>query len=298
MTIKDAIERHLKGYEKLYRYTGFEQRFGINSNIFLLIGFAAAFLLFAVGNVFDIMIGVLLSLIAVDFALGYPYYARDARVSAIEAKFPDVLHHMGTTIKAGGSIEAALRDASKAQYGPITFEIKTMLRELNEGKTFDDALIDMGERTGSRIVKRSATIIVTAKRAGGGLVETLSSIAEDARDAYRIAVERKTRTMMQVLFLVIAGVLVAPGIFGLVFSIMNFMATINPEQKPSEVFYTIGPIFKVYLLVEGMFVAAVVAIMREGRFAKAVIYAPAMLLIIYTVYTLVSAFAIKWFLGG
>jgi hypothetical protein len=64
------------------------------------------------------------------------------------------------------------------------------------------------------------------------------------------------------------------------------------------VFGAIGPIFKVYLLVEGMFVAAVVAIMREGRFAKAVIYAPAMLLLIYVVYTLVSAFAIQWFLGG
>ena len=72
------------------------------------------------------------------------------------------------------------------------------------------------------MVKRSVTIIIDSVKAGAGLADILDQIADDIRDTNRINHERRSQTLMQVLFMVTAGAMVTPFIFGLISTIVDF----------------------------------------------------------------------------
>jgi len=260
---------------------------------------AGAFFLSAVGLTYvglfiDLMLGGLLAVLLFDVAVGYPLYKRAQRISQMESVLPDVLSHMGTTLKAGGTIESALKEVAKAGYGPMADELSKMIREIKEGKTFEDALMSFAERSESMPIKRSVNVIISAKRTGGGLVSALLSIADDLRAAARLKRERTAKTMVQVLFIIIAADIVAPLIFGLVSGIMLFLGGIGGTEVP-PLFSTIIFYFKAYLAVSAVFSALAASMIREGNITKTVIYAPVLLVVTYIIFMVVSGFANTFF---
>jgi flagellar protein FlaJ len=256
--------------------------------------FASALAIVYVGFFVDLMAGGLLAVLIADLSIGYPLYKRDRRIAQVEASLPDVLSHMSTTLRAGGTIETSLKEVSRSNYGPITDELKTMMREVNEGKTFDQSFLDMAERTESLIVRRAAGVIVSAKRTGGGLVEALASIADDLRENARLVQERSARTMVQVLFIVIAANFVSPFIFGLVGGIILFLGSIGGGGVP-PLFETILFYFKGYLVLSAVFSALAASMIRHGNITKTVIYAPVLLIITYVIFVAVNAGATVFF---
>lgn len=200
------------------------------------------------------------------------------------------MSHMSTSLRAGSTVEAALKEVASAGYGPISIDLRSMLRQINEGKTFEDAFIGFGKKTESLIVQRSINVIVSAKRTGGGLVEALSSISDDMRENLRLHKERRAKTMVQVLFIIIASNFVAPFIFGLVAGIILFLAQIAGGETPA-LFETLIFYFKGYLIISALFSALAASLIREGNVTKTVIYAPLLLLIAYVIFILVHYFA-------
>ena len=256
--------------------------------------FFSAVALTYVGLFIDLVLGGLLAIMIFDLAIGYPLYVRDKRIALVEETLPDVLSHMSTTLRAGGTIESALKEVASASYGPISEDLRTMLRRIHEGKTFDEALLDFGKRTESITVQRSLNVVVSAKRTGGGLVEALSSISSDMRQSLRLHKERRATTMIQVLFIVVASNFVAPFIFGLVAGIILFLSSIAGESP--AMFSTILFYFKGYLIVAALFSALAASLIRDGTITKTVIYAPILLIISYTIFVVVNHFANIFFI--
>jgi len=245
------------------------------------------------GLYFDLMLSALLAVVIFDLAVGYPIYKWEKRKSDIEKALPDVLSNISTTLKSGGTIDIALRDVSTSNYGPITFELKKMLREIKEGKTFEEAFTSFGERSDSRIVRRSVYIIISAKRTGGGLVAALASIADDLRENARLVEERKTRTTAQVMFIIIAANFVAPFIFGIVSGLILFLGSIGGEIPP--LFDTLLFYFKGYLIISAIFSAFAASLIKDGKITSAVVYTPILLLVTYTIFMVVSSAATTFF---
>lgn len=257
--------------------------------IILTIIFAVA--LAFVGILFDITLGILLPFLALDIGFGLPFYLADKKITQIEASLPDVLHHMGTTLKTGGTIEVALREVSRIEYGPITKNIKDMLRKINEGKTFEDAFSDFALESRSELLQRVAVIIISARKSGGALVETLSAMAEDIRALYRLKRERKTKTFLQFLFIIVAGTLIAPFVFGIVKSVLEILIKIGGEATV-ETLRIVGEfdfLFKLYVIFESALAVLGAVQVREGGFSKAVMYIPIAVLVSYIIYVFISA---------
>lgn len=254
-----------------------------------LFGSAVALVYF--GFFIDLVLGGLLAVMLFDLALGYPLFMREKRIRDIEEILPDVMSHMGTSLRAGSTIESALKEVAGSSYGPVSEELQRMLRELSEGKTFEEAFIEFGERTESIIVQRSVNVIVSAKRTGGGIVDALSSISDDMRENLRLQKERRAKTMMQVIFIIVAANFVAPLIFGLVAGIIVFLGSIGNEGEVPAVFETLLFYFKGYLVVSALFSSLAASLIRDGTVIKTVIYAPALLLISYIIFTAVNYFA-------
>ncbi len=233
--------------------------------------------------------------VAVDLMLGYPYIKGIGRINKIEQELPEALKQMADILKAGGTYEYALREISHADFGPLTVELENVLRKLEEGENFEDSLSSLSYNIDSRLVKRSVTIIIDSVKAGAGLADILDEIAEDIRDTNRIHHERRSQTLMQVLFMVTAGAIVTPFIFGLISTIVDFlvasssqMSNLSTEVKleATQAKYILLYLLQIYVFIEITASSVMISLMREGKKNKSIIYLPILLFIGYIVYFL------------
>lgn len=242
--------------------------------------------------------GVIVFIVIVDLMIGYPYIKASQRIDEIERNLPDALKQMADTLRAGGTYEYALREIATTEYGPLKKELNEVLRKLEEGENFETAFGILSTNVDSKIIKRTITIIIDSVRSGAGLADILDEISEDVREAHRIEKERKTKTLLQVIFMVVAGSLIAPMIFGFVSTIssvlINAAARIVTEEEQITAKQASGTIqlgIQIYLFFEVLAASSMMALMREGKLTKTIIYMPILLLIAYMAYTFAVIFS-------
>jgi archaellum biogenesis protein FlaJ (TadC family) len=238
---------------------------------------------------------------------GYPYIKETQRIEEIEAALPDALKQMADTLRVGGTYEYALREISTAGYGALTKETDAVLRKLEEGENLENSMRALSENVDSVLVKRSVTIIVDSIKAGAGLADVLEEISSDIRELHRIGIERKSRTMMEFMFIVSAGAIVAPAIFGMVSSIIGYLiqtvASGNISSPEAIAFATqtkdfIVLLLQAYIAFEVVASGAMISIMREGKISKSLIYIPGLLFIAFLVYYGAAAATVALISGG
>ena len=287
---------------ELYAYYMRQANLDVPVMVWIVASFVAALavglLVFAVTLILKInepLLGILGFFIIADLMLGYPYLKGRARIESIEANLPDALKQMADTLKAGSTYEYALREIAASQYGPLTEEIKKVLRKLEEGENFENAFQSFSTGVESRLVKRVVTIILDAIRAGAALADILDEIALDVRELNRISSERKTKTILQAIFMVAAGIFVAPFIFGLISTVVDLLINTSAKtgtlegaglKKVLDAKELILFSIKTYLLVLGIATAVMMGVMREGKPSKSLLYMPFLVLLAYIVFYL------------
>jgi flagellar protein FlaJ len=229
---------------------------------------------------------------------------RESIISSIEKNFSDALKQMADTLKAGDTYESALREVSTSDYGRLSEEMGNALRRLEEGENLESALNGFADRVDSRLISRTITIILDSIRTGASLSEILEEIADDVRDFQRIKEDRKANTTMQFLFMVAAGGIIAPLIFGEVSAVMGTFARISFQTlsdaqiaaaQQSSNFMTL--LIQSYLIIEVLGSGIMMSIIREGKINKSVIYIPMLLLVAFITYY-ASTFAVRGMLSG
>jgi archaeal flagellar protein FlaJ len=280
----------LKKYDKYLK----QSEFKINSIIWILISIifslipsTTLYLFFPEFLILEIILFVAIT----DLMIGIPYLNAVKRIQEIEEAFPNTLRQMADTLKSGGTYEYALREVASSNYGAIKKEFEKILRKLEEGENFEDSFKSISENVDSKIIQRTVTIIIDSVKAGAGLSEILEQIAEDLREMNRIARERKSRTMMQVLFMIAAGGIIAPMIFGFVSTIVNVLiksASGAVEQKAiiiaEEALRTITFSIEIYILIQVIATSLMISLMRDGNINKSILYLPILLLIAFALY--------------
>lgn len=243
-------------------------------------------------------LGIILFIVVVDLLVGYPFLKASSRIDEIEKNLPDALKQMADTLRAGGTYEYALREIASTEYGMLKKELNEILRKLEEGENFESAFSTLSANVDSKLIQRTVTIIIDSVRSGAGLADILDEISEDVREAHRVAKERKTKTLLQVIFMVAAGSVIAPMIFGFVGTIssvlINAAAAIVSQAEQFEAKRAADTIqlgIQIYLFVEVLAASAMISLMREGTITKTIIYMPILLFIAYVCYTLASIFS-------
>lgn len=248
---------------------------------------------------FDPILSMLLALVILDLGFGIPFFLAGRKVEKIESSLPDVLHHMSTTLKTGGTVETALQEASRMDYGPVTRGLRRMLREIGEGSTFERSLKSFAERSRSKLLQKTSLIIIAARKSGGSLVDTLSAISDDIRSLKRLKSERKTETLLQFMFIIVSGCFVAPMVFGIVKSVLAILVGVGGTSAGGAALIAkYDLIFKAYLGMESALSTLGAVQVREGNFSKAVLYIPILVLVTYTIYVVVSSQFISMIAGA
>ncbi len=108
-----------------------------------------------------------------------------ARQRSIEEAFPNALDLMQISIEAGLSFDAAMTRVGNelAEISPeIAFEFLTVQRQVQAGRTRDEALRDMALRTGVDAVRSFANVVTQSIRFGTSMSDALTAYARELRE--------------------------------------------------------------------------------------------------------------------
>jgi tight adherence protein B len=175
-----------------------------------------------------------------------------ARLNAFNKQLADTITLIANALRAGSSFLQAIELVVREAQPPISTEFGRVIREVNLGLPFDEALENMVERVRSDDLELMTTAIAIQHQVGGNLAEILDSIAFTIRERVRIKGEiRVLTTQGRMSGYVVAGLPI--GIFLILFVLApGFMAPMF--QKPPEV---LGLPAGVVLLAAGVFSMAV-----------------------------------------
>ena len=176
-----------------------------------------------------LIVGLLIGFMAPRFWLGR---RKSSRLNAFNKQLPDTVTLIANALRAGSSFLQAIELVVRESRPPISIEFGRVIREVNLGLPFDNALENMVKRVKSEDFELMATAIAIQHQVGGNLAEILDSIAYTIRERIRIKGEIRTLTAQQRL----SGYVVGALPFGLAFFIFLAAPTFFDPMfnKPPE----------------------------------------------------------------
>jgi tight adherence protein B len=148
----------------------------------------------ALGNPLVLLIGGLVGFWLPRFWLGR---RKSGRLNAFNKQLPDTITLIANALRAGSSFLQAIEMVVRESRPPMSTEFGRVIREVNLGLPFDQALENMVRRVRSDDLELMATAISIQHTVGGNLAEILDSIAYTIRERVRIKGEIRTLTAQQ-----------------------------------------------------------------------------------------------------
>ncbi|MCK9150340.1 type II secretion system F family protein [Methanobacterium alcaliphilum] len=243
----------------------------------------------SVAEIDPIISGVVGFLIPPVLMGGYIFLMMERRVDAIEQTTPDFLRQVASLLRAGVGLETALEDVSKHGGGPLNDELKRAVIEIKIGRTFDDAIMSMGERLKSKNLDRTFRMILEGRRAGGSLSDVIETVAEDLRAVLALKRERKANVMMSVMFLIIAAIVAAPFALGMIMVYSGFIESLG---KPNPLLGAAVTAAGGYIIIHSVIAGLLIGIILYGSAKKGVKFAVPLAIAAYGIFLLVGKFGI------
>jgi tight adherence protein B len=183
----------------------------------------------ALRNPLALLIGAFIGFMLPRFWLGR---RKSGRLGSFNKQLPDTITLLANGLRAGSSFLQAVELVVRESRPPISTEFSRVIREVNLGLPFEQAMENMVRRVKSEDLELMATAINIQHTVGGNLAEILDSIAFTIRERIRIQGEIRTLTAQQRLSGYVVGFLPI-GLAGFLFvAAPNFMEPMF--QKPPE----------------------------------------------------------------
>ena len=156
--------------------------------------FILGFFLPALQSPIALLVGALIGFLLPRFWLNR---RKSGRLNAFNKQLPDTITLIANALRAGSSFLQAIELVVRESRPPISTEFSRVIREVNLGLPFEQALENMVRRVRSDDLELMATAISIQHQVGGNLAEILDSIAYTIRERIRIKGEIRTLTAQQ-----------------------------------------------------------------------------------------------------
>lgn len=277
-----------------YQTVLYRNKIKINVNLWIILAFIfGLFLMLIITLLGNFILGLVALFVVVDLFIGYPLFLEEKRISLIEKYFPNALREIAYLLKTGGTYEYAIRELTSYDYGPLNQELEHVLLRLEQGYNFEESLSIISENVDSQMVKKTIAIINDSIKAGASLADILEDLSDDMKKLYKIELDRKSKTILQMLFIFAAGALIAPAIYGLVLTLIDFLMSVtmssglaNAEaiMQAKSVRSLLENILTFFVFIQALASSFMIVIMRERKLSKVYLYLPLFLLCAYVAF--------------
>lgn len=115
----------------------------------------------------------------------YVMVRKRKRREKLTAQLPDALDFIARSLRAGNPFSASLKAAAEEMPDPLAKEFGITFDEMNYGLPLEDALRNLGQRTGNEEIHYFITAVIIQRQTGGNLADVLNRIAEVMRSRAR-----------------------------------------------------------------------------------------------------------------
>jgi tight adherence protein C len=132
----------------------------------------------------------------------------DRRQTAIINGFPDALDLMLVCVEAGLGLEAAFARVGQEithSHPLLAEQIGSVVLELRAGRSREDALRRMADRSGADEIRAFATLLIQSTKLGSSVATTLRIYASEMRERRRMRAEEKAHRLPVLLSLPLVG---------------------------------------------------------------------------------------------
>jgi len=123
---------------------------------------------------------------------------------AVDNNIPKFLREVADASRTGLTLVRAIEVSTERRYGPLTNELKRLVRQLSWGATLEDTLQSFAERVNTRLARRTATLLTEVSRAGGNIQEIMDSLQRHVTDLQLIDKERRGQLRQYVAIVYVA----------------------------------------------------------------------------------------------
>jgi pilus assembly protein TadC len=208
-----------KNYIRLIAYSNIGIRPEKFMGFVLLFGFVLAIgMAFIIATLFDVPVILLIIglFILIQFIVYYLLMIRaDKKARFVESILPDALQLMASNLRAGLTIDNALLQSARPEFGPLQEEINKVGKEVAMGRELEVALKQLTKNIFSEKLNKTVILITTGLRSGGQLASLLEQTSRNLREQNFIDEKIRANVMMYVIFVFVAVGVGSPLLFGL-----------------------------------------------------------------------------------
>ncbi len=201
-------------------------------------------------------------------------YLQTQKMKDMEKNFPAFLQDFVEAIRGGMTLPQAFKAIAVNHYGQLTPLVRKMSAQLDWGISVEIVLLNFGEETKSRLIKRIVSTVMESHKFGGKLIETFEALSTTALEVERLRAERKLLLNSQIvtgyiIFFVFLAVLIGlqkylvPSLGQVSASSLTSISGGGPAQ-PTDLTAAYGNIFRNLILIQGLFAGLTVGKMAEG----------------------------------
>ncbi|WHY87713.1 type II secretion system F family protein [Neobacillus novalis] len=143
------------------------------------------------GKWFFILVGAIFGFILPKW---YLRKKQRERVTKFNEGLADMITTIVGSLRAGFSFPQALKSVAEEATSPIKDEMESVLKEMQYGKSIEEALHDLSERMPSEDLDLMIQAILIQRQVGGNLATVLDKIVETIRDRTKIHRQISTLT--------------------------------------------------------------------------------------------------------
>ena len=160
-------------------------------------------------------------------------------------QLPDAMDFIARSLRAGNPFNASLKAVANEMPDPIGTEFGITFDEMNFGLELEDALYNLGERTGSEEMHFFITAVLIQRQTGGNLADVLNRIAAVMR--------ARATTFRDVKILAAEMQFSARVLIALPFFVALILSIINPSYMAVLIEHPIGQVAIVLQLILMLF---------------------------------------------
>lgn len=139
---------------------------------------------------------LVLELLGVALLRGWLALRISRRRHAFEDQLPELLHSLGSALRAGHGLNQALAAVAADSAEPASSEFARVLAEARLGRPLEDALADLAARIRSEDVDFVLDAIVIQRQVGGSLAGIFEIVGESVRQRQQFTLKLRSLTAM------------------------------------------------------------------------------------------------------
>ncbi|MEM4137673.1 MAG: type II secretion system F family protein [Candidatus Anstonellaceae archaeon] len=254
----------------------------------------------------------------ITFAIGYIVLklSSEDRKNRVEEVLPDFLILAAANCRAGMTIDQALWNAAKPEFGLLSKEIQLVAKRSFAGEPFESAIDHLSKNINSKMVRRTVSLIKQGIASGSEIATILEKTAQDCREMQIIKKDISSSLVIYMIFIAFATAIGTPFLYAVATKLVYLMdeifstlpttsfskfATFSSsfiKPKPPIITSNEFSFFVfVMIVVTALSGSFLIGIITKGNKIEGLKYFPFLLLLSFSLYFLINFF-LDLFIGS